>query len=518
MLFWAAAPTLIARYTYNQAAVERIENLWRVHENRQKRGLGGTVSGTGHHESLQQDSNFRLNNGIHVRFDTISHGIRSKPYLNSPFTRFHETIEDYSDFHDDIDDHDLYEIDNWERMKPFSAKTKDVVGNSTVIPMDDNDETLKFYDVQGESLYTNPPNPNMPTVDHGLDEDHPWAFRMTGNNQSAVFNQYTRNLNKATQMSHVPMWGKKLAAPVFYRDDKYAKFFKHWGHRLGLEQIKMRHVIQGSATDPQVRRQQKKEIQQYLAKVQAEIAAEDMHDVFITNHKADTPRYLTLNEDEDLHFQEYMASLQTYKEKPVAKRVSQYESGRYERGSLAQRLFEPLAGAHRNEQGALEVSISDKDLRTYLDTDKMRRQFERASNTDEMPGSEEEQEELRVALLDEINAQGLDTESWDAILDKELSVFKQGEKYSYVKDMREGFDQGVSTTTVEKIFQTLPAHVFWDIKKPLSGEYETYMNPYNPARKYHGESFFDIRNTDQWMHDRAVNDKLKSNISRYRRY
>ena len=267
VLFWAAAPTLIARYTYNQVAVERIENLWRVHENREKQGLGGTAKKTGAHESLQQDSNFRLNNGLHVRFDSISHGIRSKPYLNAPFTRFHETIEDYSDFHDDIDDHDLYEIDNWERMKPFTAKQKDVVGNSTVIPMDDNDETLKFYDIQGESLYTNPPNPNVPTVDHGLDEDTPWAFRMTGNNQSAVFNQYTRNLYKASQMSHVPFWGRKLATPVFYRDEKYSKFFKHWGHRLGLEQIKIRHSIVGNTQDPQVRRANKNEIQAYIAKV-----------------------------------------------------------------------------------------------------------------------------------------------------------------------------------------------------------------------------------------------------------
>jgi hypothetical protein len=32
-------------------------------------------------------------------------------------------------------------------MKPFQAKKENVVGMSTVIPMDDNDETLKFYDI-----------------------------------------------------------------------------------------------------------------------------------------------------------------------------------------------------------------------------------------------------------------------------------------------------------------------------------------------------------------------------------
>lgn len=95
----------------------------------------------------------------------------------------HESIEDYPHSHDDIDDHSLYETENYERLKPFTAKKEDVVGASTVIPMDDNDETLKFYDIQGESLYTNPPDPNMPTIDHGLDEDKIWAFRLSGNNQ-----------------------------------------------------------------------------------------------------------------------------------------------------------------------------------------------------------------------------------------------------------------------------------------------------------------------------------------------
>jgi hypothetical protein len=68
-------------------------------------------------------------------------------------------------------------------MKPYQAKSKDVVGTTTVIPMDDNDGLFHFYDIQGESLYTNPRDPNMPTIDHGLDEDHVWAFRLSGYNQ-----------------------------------------------------------------------------------------------------------------------------------------------------------------------------------------------------------------------------------------------------------------------------------------------------------------------------------------------
>jgi len=67
-----------------------------------------------------------------------------------------ENLEDYSSHQQDFDDHSLYETNTFERTKPFAAKKKDVVGDTTVIPMDDDDGKLKFYDIQGESLYTNP--------------------------------------------------------------------------------------------------------------------------------------------------------------------------------------------------------------------------------------------------------------------------------------------------------------------------------------------------------------------------
>ena len=51
----------------------------------------------------------------------------------------------------------MYQVDDFERQKHFKAKKKHVVGISTPIPLEDNDEKLTFYDIQGESLYTNPP-------------------------------------------------------------------------------------------------------------------------------------------------------------------------------------------------------------------------------------------------------------------------------------------------------------------------------------------------------------------------
>lgn len=102
----------------------------------------------------------------------------------------------------------------------------------------------------------------------------------------------------------------------------------------------------------------------------------------------------------------------------------------------------------------------------------------------------------------EIQSNDMPIDQWNDYIDKELSVFKAGEKYDYVKDIRIAFADGLKTTTADKILETIPAHAFWDIKKPLSREYNYYMNPYNPARKYHGESFFDIRKTEAWMRER----------------
>ena len=56
------------------------------------------------------------------------------------------------------------------------------MGETFAIPKEDNDQKLEFYDVQGESVYTNPPDSNMPLVDHRMDEEHIWAFPLTNYN------------------------------------------------------------------------------------------------------------------------------------------------------------------------------------------------------------------------------------------------------------------------------------------------------------------------------------------------
>ena len=126
--------------------------------------------------------------------------------------------------------------------------------------MDDNDGVLHFNDIMGESLYTNPPDPNIPCYDHRLEEPKVWAFRMTAYNQDAVINDYANNPISASQASHAPFWGKKLTTPAFYSDEKYKTFLKQWNQRLGLENIKMRHAVVSEIGNHHQRKEQKKEI------------------------------------------------------------------------------------------------------------------------------------------------------------------------------------------------------------------------------------------------------------------
>jgi hypothetical protein len=120
--------------------------MWRIHCNRVNKGLGGTYKENGIYEDKMQDSNFQINNGIHLRMDSIISGILEKPYLDNPFQRFHESIEQYPDFLDDINDVSFMEYDNWERLKKFGPKEGTTIGDTSVIPPEDNDQKLYFYD------------------------------------------------------------------------------------------------------------------------------------------------------------------------------------------------------------------------------------------------------------------------------------------------------------------------------------------------------------------------------------
>lgn len=184
-------------------------------------------------------------------------------------------------------------------MKPFDPKAGTTEGDTTVIPPEDNDQKLYFYDVQGESLYTNPPDSNIPVIDHGLDEKQIWAFNMTGYNQYAIKNQYSLNLWNSTKSTHAPFWGKKLFTPAFFKEEKLDTFYRQWDTRLGLEMIQMRHAIVNEPGNVEQQKRFKEEVEAYLAKAYEKEQLALMKDVYVTDHVPKTKKFNTINKKDD---------------------------------------------------------------------------------------------------------------------------------------------------------------------------------------------------------------------------
>ena len=70
--FWAVIPSLVIRYSYNDSVHERIENLWKIHEYREKIGLGGTYSSSNRvsiRDGHYQDAFVDFNQGVTIRMD-----------------------------------------------------------------------------------------------------------------------------------------------------------------------------------------------------------------------------------------------------------------------------------------------------------------------------------------------------------------------------------------------------------------------------------------------------------------
>ena len=66
---------------------------------------------------------------------------------------------------------------------------------------------------------------------------------------------------------------------------------------------------------------------------------------------------------------------------------------------MAQRVFEPLAGARRNENGTLVHRITDKDIAINLNESRLRAEFDRLKDAEPLDNSDPDSEELRIALM-----------------------------------------------------------------------------------------------------------------------
>ena len=82
--------------------------------------------------------------------------------------------------------------------------------------------------------------------------------------------------------------------------------------------------------------------------------------------------------------------------------------------------------------------------------------------------------------------------------------------------MRNAYSPALQKSLGDKIFATIPDHVFWDIKKPIGMEENYHKHRYNPARPLAETSFFQMRKYEDWMHRRATKSNERNDISWYK--
>lgn len=60
VIFFALVPSLIAKFGYSQSIHDRVDNLWRIHRNREDKGMGGTYrsSRVNAEDQHYQDANY----------------------------------------------------------------------------------------------------------------------------------------------------------------------------------------------------------------------------------------------------------------------------------------------------------------------------------------------------------------------------------------------------------------------------------------------------------------------------
>ena len=196
----------------------------------------------------------------------------------------------------------------------------------------------------------------------------------------------------------------------------------------------------------------------------------EFDDVYVTDHTTNGPKYTTAGEDEDNEYFEYQKSIDEYNNSNAKQTTFGAKRSVYERGSLMQKIMDPFADSARDEHGSILHTVTQKEIDDLMGDDaRLRAQYNKLKTmSDVWDVDEEEEESFRLALLEELesNNSEFSVDEFHKVLDKELGVFVQGEKYSYTKDLKDAYRNSLKTSTEQKIFATIPDHVFWDIKTP----------------------------------------------------
>ena len=87
-----------------------------------------------------------------------------------------------------------------------------------------------------------------------------------------------------------------------------------------------------------------------------------------------------------------------------------------------------------------------------------------------------------------------------------------------LKDLKEAYADSLRKTSDQAIFESIPSHFFWDIKKPLQKAPFVRENRYNPFRGAEYDSFFEARDAEAYMDRMSQKHNKDPSVSLHRRY
>ena len=85
-------------------------------------------------------------------------------------------------------------------------------------------------------------------------------------------------------------------------------------------------------------------------------------------------------------------------------------------------------------------------------------------------------------------------------------------------DLKDAYKHTLKKSLEDKIFDTIPDHYFWDIKKPQQKPHHNYMNRYNGFRGKEFNNFFEMRNFEEWIDENKKRDNNNITLTYYKRY
>jgi len=85
-------------------------------------------------------------------------------------------------------------------------------------------------------------------------------------------------------------------------------------------------------------------------------------------------------------------------------------------------------------------------------------------------------------------------------------------------DLKEAYKHTLKKSLEDKIFDSIPDHYFWDIKRPQVAPTVRIHNRYNSFRGQEFNNFFEMRNYEDWVDENKLRRNENLTISYYKRY